>query len=171
LLVPNITCCDGVAKSEVATLGVTFCYFVYIGVPWSICPKSGVLSRGSNDRRRDARRRLSNFLPNGITWFTCDKYGCLVGVGFPSSFPVWSQGSPALNMASFGDVSTEGVDTRHDAWRWFSMSCSMAFRRLSVPNMPSFSGFMIFGVVTLGDGFLASVVWRPKASTGFIFSL
>jgi hypothetical protein len=54
-----------------------------------------------------------------------------LGVCFPASFPVSSRGSPELHVAPL---------SMSRRWRRFSMSCSMASRRSSVPNKPSCGG-------------------------------
>jgi hypothetical protein len=57
----------------------------------------------------------------GIPRLTCDKYGVFggvatigvstLGVGFVVTFPVASGSSPAVNVASFGNMAVTGVAT------------------------------------------------------------
>jgi hypothetical protein len=80
-------------------------------IPWFIFSKYSVLLRRLQEWRRDVRRCFSDFLSNGIPVSPVVNMASFVGfatpgIDFPALCPVSSQGSPALNMASFGNVAS-----------------------------------------------------------------
>jgi hypothetical protein len=170
-----------------------FSSFVSNGIPRLIYSKYGVFWRRRDGWHPDARRRVSSSIFNDIPRLACAKYGvfggvAMLGVGFSTLCPVAPWGWRLLatsrlkaphrqatrRLASIFHVLFDGIPTficGEYAVLCRSRFSSIVFSNISRLTCAKYGGGVTIGVVTPGVGLLASVVWRPKPSDGFICSL
>jgi hypothetical protein len=155
----NVVSC-GIRRLTCAKYGVFWRWFSNVvsdSTPRIIYNKYGVLWGLRDERRSDTRRRFSYVVCSGIPRLSCAKYGVLLrrrddwsrntGRQFSNIVSSVIRGSPALNVTSFGGVTTTGVATLGVG---FPTSCPHASWDSFVPFLASCVGF-----ATLGSDFPA----------------